>query len=175
MKGSGTYSPTSGGTRTSSKQQIAMITKAFAGALQMAIIIVMILDGIEIREISRFKYNLEGDSYNPYERSYSAATKDWATYRRVREMNIRLGILITIVVLVCLKQPALWLGMLQNQVQLLASSAVVDLICFVLYVIHLIAFPDNMRGECSAGLAVSLLSAAVTGVLTARVRDSYDY
>jgi hypothetical protein len=177
MKKSGSYSPV--GVHevkmSSSKQQAAVLTKIIAGSLQLAILILLVFDGIEVREISRNKFYLDGDPNDPYGRSYAAASKDSSAQRKVKEINIRLGLLITLMVLSSLKQPLFWTGTWMNQIHILGLSTVIDIICFVLYLIHLVAFSDNLKEVCSAGLAVSFLSCIVTGAMVAVLQYFHNY
>jgi len=162
--------------------QINLYLKIAAGVIQIAIVIAMIMDSIEVREINRFKY-YAGEPYSLSEQ------KDWYLNKKLMDMNTRLGLLVTIIVLVCVKQPVFWLGVIQNHFIALIVSVVVDLICFVLYVVLLSAFHssqsqfqqardsyrESFTAEAACGLVFSLLSCGVTGLLSVRVKQGDDY
>lgn len=162
------------GFSSSSSSQPLLYLKIAAGIIQIAIITIMILDGIEVREINRFKY-YAGEPWTLPE------TKDYYLNRRLIDANAKLGLLIAIIVLVCLKQPLFWFGVVSNQAIALLSSGIMDLICFVIYVIILAAYTSKERtketftAEAAVGLVFSLISFAVTGLLGFRIRQENEY
>ena len=137
-----------------------LILKGIVGALQIALIVLLITSGVHFKDVKGAK-----DLIN----ETTKAGVEWPA-EVLNKINAKYGALLTLIILSTLKVPVIAAGLFLNHILILFGSFIVDMVVGLLYFIQWVVITDAYPAGSWLGMVTSVTCGVMTVMLVRLIK-----